>query len=184
MYTDTVWALVWRATRLKSSISLCTSRAVSRKQPYANDSKVVARDGIEPPTPAFSGPRSTTELSGLGIGTPVIGDRQEPPCATIYFLLSVAPALSGEPVADGNQQRKRILSIAISSHTAKWPASRYPFSSCTGKDAHAPSHQDLSCRTSSLPAYRCVYPHLRPVINEGNSPIRKQEHCPCSSPNP
>lgn len=26
---------------------------------------VVARDGIEPPTPAFSGPRSTTELSGL-----------------------------------------------------------------------------------------------------------------------
>jgi hypothetical protein len=27
----------------------------------------VARDGIEPPTPAFSGPRSTTELSGLGI---------------------------------------------------------------------------------------------------------------------
>jgi hypothetical protein len=30
------------------------------------DHKVVARDGIEPPTPAFSGPRSTTELSGLG----------------------------------------------------------------------------------------------------------------------
>src|ERR1700748_20786 len=27
---------------------------------------VVARAGIEPPTPAFSGPRSTTELSGLG----------------------------------------------------------------------------------------------------------------------
>jgi hypothetical protein len=25
---------------------------------------MVARDGIEPPTPAFSGPRSTTELSG------------------------------------------------------------------------------------------------------------------------
>jgi hypothetical protein len=30
------------------------------------DFKMVARDGIEPPTPAFSGPRSTTELSGLG----------------------------------------------------------------------------------------------------------------------
>src|SRR5437660_105353 len=27
---------------------------------------MVARDGIEPPTPAFSGPRSTTELPGLG----------------------------------------------------------------------------------------------------------------------
>src|ERR1700723_3098065 len=45
---------------------------------------VVARDGIEPPTPAFSGPRSTTELSGLGI-TLIVGDRQEPPCATIYI---------------------------------------------------------------------------------------------------
>ena len=28
---------------------------------------MVARDGIEPPTPAFSGPRSTTELSGLRV---------------------------------------------------------------------------------------------------------------------
>src|SRR5512142_1607475 len=27
--------------------------------------RLVARDGIEPPTPAFSGPRSTTELPGL-----------------------------------------------------------------------------------------------------------------------
>src|SRR5260370_24917075 len=26
---------------------------------------MVTRDGIEPPTPAFSGPRSTTELPGL-----------------------------------------------------------------------------------------------------------------------
>jgi hypothetical protein len=50
---------------------------------------VVARDGIEPPTPAFSGPRSTTELSGLGI-TLVVGDRQEPP--RVYLLTSVAPA--------------------------------------------------------------------------------------------
>jgi hypothetical protein len=30
-----------------------------------NGKMVVARDGIEPPTLAFSGPRSTTELSGL-----------------------------------------------------------------------------------------------------------------------
>ncbi len=37
---------------------------------------MVARDGIEPPTPAFSGPRSTTELSGLG------GELQEGTAAT------------------------------------------------------------------------------------------------------
>src|ERR1700733_11393 len=30
-----------------------------------NEVQMVARDGIEPPTPAFSGPRSTTELPGL-----------------------------------------------------------------------------------------------------------------------
>src|SRR5580704_12809247 len=45
---------------------------------------MVARDGIEPPTPAFSGPRSTTELSGLGM-TLVVGDRQEPPRANLYI---------------------------------------------------------------------------------------------------
>ena len=34
---------------------------------------VVARDGIEPPTPAFSGPRSTTELSGQSVQIGVVG---------------------------------------------------------------------------------------------------------------
>ena len=44
---------------------------------------MVARDGIEPPTPAFSGPRSTTELPGLSEdfrlhllrGNPVMPDK-------------------------------------------------------------------------------------------------------------
>src|ERR1700721_3135839 len=62
--------------------------------------QMVARDGIEPPTPAFSGPRSTTELSGLGI-TLVVGDRQEPPCVTIYIcrpgLYQGSLSPSGEP---------------------------------------------------------------------------------------
>ena len=35
--------------------------------PRANELGMVARDGIEPPTPAFSGPRSTTELPGLSL---------------------------------------------------------------------------------------------------------------------
>jgi adenosine deaminase len=35
----------------------------------------VARDGIEPPTPAFSGPRSTTELSGLSANFGCISTR-------------------------------------------------------------------------------------------------------------
>ena len=87
---------------------------------------MVARDGIEPPTPAFSGPRSTTELSGLGI-TLVIGDRQEPPCVTIYIC---RPALcQGSLLLARNQQRKRILSIAIPRHTANSFLSRYPVSS-------------------------------------------------------
>jgi hypothetical protein len=41
----------------------------------------VARDGIEPPTPAFSGPRSTTELSGLGMCHPALRGRQGRPYA-------------------------------------------------------------------------------------------------------
>jgi hypothetical protein len=35
---------------------------------------MVARDGIEPPTPAFSGPRSTTELPGLSADFRCIGN--------------------------------------------------------------------------------------------------------------
>src|ERR1700753_2399484 len=85
---------------------------------------MVARDGIEPPTPAFSGPRSTTELSGLGI-TLLVGDRQEPPRA---ISTSVALALQraccrGEPAT-----RERNLSIAIQRSPANLRRSRYPFS--------------------------------------------------------
>src|SRR5580693_10670470 len=40
-------------------------RSVHLKLANESVKRVVARDGIEPPTPAFSGPRSTTELSGL-----------------------------------------------------------------------------------------------------------------------
>jgi adenosine deaminase len=42
---------------------------------------MVARDGIEPPTPAFSGPRSTTELPGLSadyVARSCAGVRREP----------------------------------------------------------------------------------------------------------
>src|SRR5258707_1360528 len=66
-------------------------------------------------------------LSYLALAwTPVIGDRQEPPCAN---ATSVAPAFQGSPSLAGSQQRKRILSIAIPSDTANSPVSRYPFSS-------------------------------------------------------
>src|SRR6202142_3070882 len=57
--------------------------------------RVVARDGIEPPTPAFSGPRSTTELSGLsalqGNDARESTDRRED-CASATTLVSIARA--------------------------------------------------------------------------------------------
>jgi len=105
------------------------------------------------------------------------GDRQEPPCATIYLLSSAAPAFSGEPVASGNRPRKRNPSIATSSHTAKCLASRYPFSSSTAKDANASTHPDLSCCAPSLPSYRSVYQDFCPVCDEDSSAPRRQKHC-------
>ena len=63
---------------------------------------MVARDGIEPPTPAFSGPRSTTELSGLGIATPGIGDRQERPDVFQQLPSVVNGLFSGVPNAGGS----------------------------------------------------------------------------------
>ena len=74
---------------------------------------MVARDGIEPPTPAFSGPRSTTELSGLGSHAKrLIGDRQERPGVRLLhqpFQGSLPPA--------GSRQLKRKSSIATLGHS-------------------------------------------------------------------
>jgi hypothetical protein len=54
---------------------------------------VVARDGIEPPTPAFSGPRSTTELSGLGIGAQIRAAKYSPERdGTEFDLIDLEPA--------------------------------------------------------------------------------------------
>ena len=49
---------------------------IARPRFQSQQSKMVARDGIEPPTPAFSGPRSTTELPGLGMVVRLIRDSQ------------------------------------------------------------------------------------------------------------
>jgi hypothetical protein len=47
-------------------LALRSAQGESADWTYSDENKeVVARDGIEPPTPAFSGPRSTTELPGL-----------------------------------------------------------------------------------------------------------------------
>ena len=108
---------------------------------------MVARDGIEPPTPAFSGPRSTTELSGLGI-TLVVGDRQEPP-ARYHLHLSPRP-LQGSLSPAGIQQRKRILSIAIPRHTANLLLSRYPVSSLAPQGRSMLSRIELSTLHRSL----------------------------------
>jgi hypothetical protein len=81
---------------------------------------MVARDGIEPPTPAFSGPRSTTELSGLGMGRLLSGiakNHRALLSTALQLHLSPRPFQGSLPLA-GNQQRKRIPSIATPGYTA------------------------------------------------------------------
>ncbi len=57
----------WRANEREARCGKqeCRTRILRTAEPV-REMNVVARDGIEPPTPAFSGPRSTTELSGHG----------------------------------------------------------------------------------------------------------------------
>src|ERR1700728_5264671 len=64
---------------------------------------MVARDGIEPPTPAFSGPRSTTELSGLG----------ESKGAASALVVSESAASGGKPGQVSNCAQATNVSIAI-----------------------------------------------------------------------
>jgi hypothetical protein len=71
----------------------------------------VARDGIEPPTPAFSGPRSTTELSGLG----------ESKDAASAYVVSESAASGGEPGQVSNCAQATNVSITIASLCANLP---------------------------------------------------------------
>src|SRR5271170_611583 len=75
------------------------------------DVGMVARDGIEPPTPAFSGPRSTTELSGLG----------EPKGAASAYVVSESAASGGGPGQVSNCAQATRVSIAIASLRANFP---------------------------------------------------------------
>src|ERR1700733_1249142 len=76
---------------------------------------MVARDGIEPPTPAFSGPRSTTELSGLG----------ESKGAASALVVSESAASGGRPGQVSNCAQATNVSIAITSQCANFaPADR------------------------------------------------------------
>ena len=72
---------------------------------------MVARDGIEPPTPAFSGPRSTTELSGLG----------ESKDAASAYVVSESAASGGGPGQVSNCAQATNVSIAIASLCANFP---------------------------------------------------------------
>src|ERR1700683_1371172 len=75
---------------------------------------MVARDGIEPPTPAFSGPRSTTELSGLG----------ESKDAASAYVVSESAASGGGPGQVSNCAQATSVSIAIASLCANFPPAK------------------------------------------------------------
>src|ERR1700745_551029 len=97
---------------------------------------MVARDGIEPPTPAFSGPRSTTELSGLGTQAKrLIRGSPRTPGRT-----SVASSFSGELITGGSQQPKRNLSIATHGCSLQppLPALSFLLRHLNSKDAFMP----------------------------------------------
>jgi hypothetical protein len=80
--------------------------------------RMVARDGIEPPTPAFSGPRSTTELPGLSadfvVATLVRGFRlagqrwaepQQAPCNNWFSIPT--PPIPAKPGRDGGRPARK-----------------------------------------------------------------------------
>src|ERR1700691_5375496 len=75
---------------------------------------MVARDGIDPPTPAFSGPRSTTELSGLG----------ESKDAASAYVVSESAASGGGPGQVSNCAQATSVSIAIASLCANFPPAK------------------------------------------------------------
>ena len=127
---------------------------------------VVARDGIEPPTPAFSGPRSTTELSGLGIKTPCRGSPRTP--GRIASATPVAPVCR-----EGNQPFKRFSSIATHapSPTRRRTPSSIPatLSCCSPCNSKGSSMRFLRFRSHSSSA-----PHRRSGAEPRRTPSEQR----------
>src|ERR1700734_3378368 len=97
---------------------------------------MVARDGIEPPTPAFSGPRSTTELSGLGISNAISGIAKNHrahrfPSIHVYCTSLFRGSMSPAEPATQTQTKYSNLTPLTPTHRA----TRYSFSYLNDKDA-------------------------------------------------
>ncbi len=91
-------------------------RISSRKLDKQN---LMARDGIEPPTPAFSGPRSTTELSGLGfcfhLRASPRADVEQTRATEVWMTLVTCQPVSTRNARERNGSGERKPSIAMSS---------------------------------------------------------------------
>src|SRR6266702_5621058 len=115
---------------------------------------MVARDGIEPPTPAFSGPRSTTELSVLGMQTLCRGSPRTTVRIDLHRSTPVAPASSeehatgGEPVTQ-TQTKYSNLAALRQPATARAILSHIKII----RTPYAPSHPQPLCCTPPLPRY-------------------------------
>src|SRR6266851_4197983 len=115
---------------------------------------VVARDGIEPPTPAFSGPRSTTELSGLGMQTLCRGSPRTTVRIDLHRSTPVAPASSGEHATGGEpvtQTQTKYSNLASLRQPA--PARAILSHIKIIRTPYAPSHPQPLCCTPPLPRY-------------------------------
>ena len=116
---------------------------------------VVARDGIEPPTPAFSGPRSTTELSGLG----------ESKDAASAYVVSESAASGGGPGQVSNCAQATNVSIAITSlcanfalasceleprHIVHWTLTPISYGACGVGEPHAAFLKESRTRSHGM----------------------------------
>ena len=144
---------------------------------YVIDFEVVARDGIEPPTPAFSGPRSTTELSGLGISNAISGIAKNHrahrfPSIHVYRTNLFQGSMS--PV--GNQRRKRNSSIATSRFSANSSLALFFLIPQMIRTPNAPSHSHFFCRTYSLSRFHRFSTGPRPDCSCSSSGCDSRRH--------
>ena len=137
---------------------------------------MVARDGIEPPTPAFSGPRSTTELPGLSADCVAFPVRDSGSSRNGWGALEQSPATTCSSITrPGDASQSPAAPVIASISAAILSNNPAPLSYTVGQSCILPS---TPSRAPQLYPVSPLHPFSAPPANRPQAHRRSRRREP------